>query len=124
MSIPVALAELAARIDEFGGPAYLVTVSPSSEPHVVSVAVAWREDVLVAGTGNRTAANVAVQPTVTLLWPPGDTGSRSGEYSLIVDGHAVVRDGSLEIAPTGAVLHRLAGAAGEGPGCVPVLSPS
>ncbi len=116
MSVPVELAELAARIDEFGPQAFLVTVNADAAPHVVSVTVAWRDDQLVVGAGNRTSANVADHPTVALLWPSGD-----GDYSLIVDGAATVDDGELEIRPTAAVLHRVAGADPSLPGCVAVL---
>jgi hypothetical protein len=119
MSVPVALAELAARITEFGPVAYLVTVGADPVPHMVSVAVAWQGDVLVVAAGQRTRTNAATNPGVSLLWP----ALASGAYSLIVDGAAVGTDDHLEITPARAVLHRVVGAAGDGPGCVPVLSP-
>ena len=119
MSIPVALTELHRRIGEFGAAAFVVTVNEDGTAHVVSAVVDRRDDGLVAGAGRRTAANVARDASVTLLWPP----AADGEYSLIVDGRASL-DGSepsLVIEPTGAVLHKMAGSAGDGPGCVPVL---
>jgi hypothetical protein len=44
------------------------------------------------------------------------------DYSLIVDGTALAAtgEGALAVAPTRAVLHRVAGAAGDGPTCRPV----
>jgi hypothetical protein len=120
VSIPVALAELHRRIDEFGAQAFVVTVNGDGSAHVVSVVVDRADDQLVAGAGRRTATNVDRTGAVTVLWPPAG----GGEYSLIVDGTATVVSGDearLAISPTGAVLHKMAGATGDGPGCVPVL---
>ena len=122
MSIPVALAALAERIEEYGNVAYLVTVGDNASPHVVSVRVAWDGDRLVVGAGRRTAANVQERPDVTLLWP-----ARPGSgYSLIVDGGATVteRDGeaALAIGPTAAVLHRTPEGDPSQPSCVTVLA--
>ena len=115
MSVTVALTELAARIEEFGPKAYLVSVRPEGRPHVVSVSVVWEADRLVAGAGNRTASNVAENPSVTLTFD-------GTPYCLLVDGTAEVDDDRLAIIPTGAVLHRVAGVGDDaGPSCVKVL---
>lgn len=109
------------RIAERGPQAHLVTVGAGGAPHVVSVLVETDGDRLLAGAGRTTSANVAARPTVTLVWaaPPG------AAYSLIVDGDAALVDGepapTLAIRPSAAVLHRVAGAEGEGPSCIPVL---
>ena len=120
MSVPVALAELAKRIDEYGAMAHLISVSGDGEPHVVSVKVDWDGDRLTAGAGNRTAGNVDGNPTVSLLWaaPVGN------DYSLIVDGNANVSADRtvLSITPTAAVLHRVAAAANDGPSCIKVIA--
>jgi hypothetical protein len=126
MSIPVPLEGLRAAIEERGGSAYLLTVADDARPHAVHVPVHWKGDVLFADVGKRSAANAAARPSVSLLYPI----RVGGDYSLIVDGTAVVasqEDGQrLLITPTKAVLHR--GAATPDPAspcgadCVPLLA--
>jgi hypothetical protein len=116
MSVKVELDELRERVDEHGPIAFLVTVGAEG-PHVVSVAVALEDGVLTAGAGRTTSANIAARATVSLVWPAGPDPA----YCLIVDGTATVRDERVHVEPTRAVLHRLAGAAGDGPSCITVL---
>lgn len=125
MSIAIPLEELRAALAERGGSAYLLTVSDDACPHAVHVPIAWDGDRLAAEVGRRSAANSAARPRVSLLYPVrGD-----GDYSLIVDGTAVVETSAgvhrLLIAPTRAVLHRPAAApdpaAACGADCVPLL---
>lgn len=116
MSVKVELDALRAETGRHGLVAYLCTVSDRATPHVVSVELRWDGDALVAQAGRSTCANAAARPTVTLLWPPGPEAG----YSLIVDAEAAVGDGEVRLAPTSAVLHRLAGAAVDGPTCRPV----
>lgn len=118
MSVAVDLGALADRLAEFGERAYLLTVTDDDLPHVVSVLVELRGDRLATSVGRRTGANLAQRPTATLLWPPAPDGA----YSLIVDGTAEgpSGEGPVSLVPTAAVLHRVAGAGGEGPTCVPV----
>ena len=102
MSIPVPLERLRAALEERGGSAYVLTVSDDARPHAVHVPVRWEGDVLAADVGKRSAANAAARPVVSLLYPV----RADGDYSLIVDGTAVVasrEDG-----------HRLAHHADEG----------
>ncbi len=79
-------------------------------PHAVHVAVRWEGDALVTDVGARSAANAAARPMVALLYAE----RAAGDYSLIVDGHAVVVTDKtaprLLITPTKAVLHRPAAA--------------
>jgi Pyridoxamine 5'-phosphate oxidase len=121
VSVTVALDELRARSAEFGEVAFLLTVTDDRRPHVVSVKVAWDGDALVAGAGRTTSANVAGQPTVSMLWAP----PARGDYSLIVDGTAETqeRDNAMVVVirPSRAVLHRVANADGDGPSCVTLL---
>ena len=125
MSIPVILEGLPAAVEERGGSAYVLTVSDDARPHAVHVPVRWQGDVLAADVGKRSAANAAARPAVSLLYPV----RADGDYSLIVDGTAVVassEDGHrLLIAPTKAVLHRPAAAPDPvspcGADCVPLL---
>ena len=121
VSVSVALDELRERSAEFGDVAFLLTVTDDRRPHVVSVRVAWEHEALVAGAGRTTAANVARQPTVSVLWSP----PAHGGYSLIVDGTAEVqaRDETavVLIHPSRAVLHRVANADGDGPSCITLL---
>ena len=119
MSVAVDLGALADRLAEFGDRAYLLTVTDDSQAHVVSVQVALSGDHLATTVGRRTGANLAQRPTATLLWPPRGP---DGAYSLIVDGTALDAsgEGPVSLVPTAAVLHRVAGAGGEGPTCIPV----
>ena len=125
MTIPVSLADLRAAIAERGGAAYLLTVSDDQRPHAVHTPVRWEGDALAADVGKRTAANAASRPVVSLLFPVRS----EGDYSLIVDGTAVVDqqpDGHrVRITPSKAVLHRAAAvpdpAAACGADCVPLI---
>ena len=125
MSIPVPLDGLRAAIAERGGTAYLLTVTEDARPHAVHTPVRWEGDVLAAEVGKRTAANAARRPAVSLLFPV----RAAGDYSLIIDGTAVVDeqpDGHrVRIAPTKAVLHRPAAspdpASPCGDDCVPLV---
>ncbi len=116
----VSLEALWDRVVEFGDRAYLVTMASDGRAHVVSVNPHTEGATLVVGAGSTTRANVTTKSAVTLLWPPHGDDS----YSLIVDGEGEIvdsNDGVLAIRPTRAVLHRVAGASGDGPGCVPVM---
>jgi hypothetical protein len=119
MSDAVDLEALGEQLADFGDRAYLLTVTDDHLPHVVSVQVSLQGDRLATSVGRRTGANLAARPTATFLWPPPTS---DGDYSLIVDGTAVdaTGEGPLSVQPTAAVLHRVAGAAGAGPTCVPV----
>ena len=117
MSVPVDLAALHVLIEELGPETLLATVTPDATPHVVSVLAHSIDGTLVMGGGQRTRANIAVNPRVTLLWP----SVRDGAYRLIVDGTATVsNDERVTVEPTYAVLHRIAGVAGDGPNCVAI----
>jgi hypothetical protein len=125
MSLPVPLEGLRAALAERGGSAYVLTVSDDVRPHAVHVPVQWEGDVLVADVGKRSAANAVARPAVSLLYPV----RTDGDYSLIVDGTAVVESPQdaprLRIAPTKAVLHRPAAVPNPAPpcgaDCVPIL---
>jgi pyridoxamine 5'-phosphate oxidase-like protein len=86
--------------------AYVVTVAEDGSPHTVYAPIRWERDGLVAEVGARTAANAAIRPAVSLLYPV----RADGDYSLIVDGTAVVEPGDdgrrLRVAPARAVFHR------------------
>src|SRR5262249_2675708 len=102
MSIPVDLSKLAEVMGHYRF-AYLLTASERGAPHAVAVtAVLQGGELLVEETGRRTRDNALQRPDVALVWPP----QSASEYSLIVDGRAVVAGGSLRIAPARAVLHR------------------
>jgi len=106
MSIPVPLERLRAAIAERGATAYLLTVTEDGRPHAVHGAVRWDGDVLTTDVGKRTAANVGARSGVSLLFPVRSPG----DYSLIVDGTAVVVTSgdtrTVRITPTKGVLHR------------------
>jgi len=121
--VKVELDELQGRIREYGSVAFLTTVGQHG-PHIVSVEVAWADGAVQAQVGATTAANADARPEVSLLWPapPGQA------YALILDGRAAVASGddarpaTVILRPERAVLHRLAGASGDGPGCITVLN--
>jgi hypothetical protein len=123
MSVAVSLEQLHARVAEFGERAYLTTVGSDGRSHVVSVRATVDGDRVLVRAGRTSAANVAVNPAVTLLWAaPAD-----GPYCLIVDGGATVlegEDGETEICPTRAVLHRMVGASPDLPSCIPLEQPA
>lgn len=102
MSVKVDLERLAETMADYGF-AYLLTVSEDHRPHAVAVQPDLDGGTLtVTGLGNRTRANLAVRPDVTLLFPP----RQQGGYSLIVDGRASTEAGGANVVPSHAVLHR------------------
>ena len=127
MSIPVSLETLRAASEERGPGAYVLTVSDDGRPHAVHAAVRWEGAVLAAEVGRRSATNAQARPGVSLLFPVRS----DGDYSLIVDGTAVVEgteDGQrMLVTPTKAVLHRPAAVPLDPTSactadCVPLLS--
>jgi pyridoxamine 5'-phosphate oxidase-like protein len=121
MSIPVGLDRLRAAVHERGAAAYVLTVSDDGRPHAVHASTRWEGDALAVDVGKRTAANAAARPGVSLLFPV----RTPGDYSLIVDGTAVVAGQRVRITPTKAVLHRPAAspdpASPCADDCVPLL---
>lgn len=102
MTIPVDVAKLAEVMGRYRF-AYLLTASEAGAPHAVAVSAVLEGGALVVNeTGRRTRDNAQRQPDVALVWPP----QSESDYSLIVDGQAVVAGAGLRIAPTRAVLHR------------------
>jgi Pyridoxamine 5'-phosphate oxidase len=98
--------DLRALVAERGPGVYLVTVSEQGGPHTVYTTARWEDGAVVAEAGTTTAANAAVRPIVSLLFPV----RADGDYSLIVDGQATLEAGAggarLRIKPAKAVLHR------------------
>ena len=119
MSVKVELAGLRDELARVGPAAYLMTVREDARPHAVSVSVAWQGDDLAVEAGSRTAANVAVHPAVTLLWPATETDG----FALLVDGTARVDGEQALITPSAAVLHRsrTSAEAAGGASCVKLL---
>jgi hypothetical protein len=102
MSIPVELSKLAEAIARYRF-AYLLTSSERGAPHALAVTPLLQGGELVVNkTGRRTRDNAQQRPDVALVWPP----QTESDYSLIVDGHAVVSGDGLRITPARAVLHR------------------
>jgi Pyridoxamine 5'-phosphate oxidase len=126
MSIPVTLEKLRAASEERGAGAYVLTVSDDGRPHAVHAAVQWDGAALAAEVGRRSATNAQARPGVSLLFPVRS----EGDYSLIVDGTAVVETTEsgqrLLVTPTKAVLHRPAAVPDPTSSCpadcVPLLS--
>jgi hypothetical protein len=115
VSVPVALDELARRVDEYGPHPFLVTTSVDRHAHVVSVPVQFDGSQFTVRAGRTSRANIAATATVTLVW-----SGAGGPYGLIVDGDAQCDHDTeaVTVTPTRAVLHRLADAPEELPSCV------
>lgn len=115
MSIRVELHELRDVAAHQAPFAYLLTVSDDLRAHAVAITPRIDTDSIACEAGNRTCANALARPAVSLLWPP----TEPGDYSLIVDGHAVVEGATVQIVPERAVRHRPAPAGGSD--CAPVV---
>ena len=119
MSVPVALDQLHAALDEFGTVAYLLSVGGDGRARCVSVSLSWSDDQLTASVGKRTGGNIGIQPLVSLLWPPVEPGG----YSLIVDGSAAITSESdgggalITITPSNGVRHRNAEPSADASAC-------
>lgn len=106
------------EISAFGDHAFIVTIGGDGRPHAVSTSLRVDHERIVLLGGSTSKANAAERPTVMLMWPPVD----GGPYSLLVDGDATLQgDDTIEVTPTSAVLHRVAGADTELPSCVRLL---
>jgi hypothetical protein len=122
VSLPVDLDALRERIAEYGNTPFLVTVNEDGTAHVVSVTLRHEGDGLAVPLGRRSRANVERNREVTLLWPPRPDPA----YSMIVDARVVSFGGDnaeITLEPHSAVLHRVSGAEGDGPTCIPVAEP-
>ena len=114
MSIKVELSEVREVADAQMGFAYLLTVTDHATPHLIAITPHFGDGEITCDAGKTSRANVAVRPTVSLLWPP----VVASDYSLIVDGTATVDGETVRITPTRAVRHRPA--PGGGNDCAPV----
>ncbi|MEQ8716758.1 MAG: serine hydrolase [Acidimicrobiales bacterium] len=116
MSVPVALEDLPAVIEARGHTAFLTSAGASPFPHLKHVEVRVVDGELVCATGGRIEANIAVSPSVVLLWPVvGDRG-----HSLLVDGRARVTEAGIVVTPERAMLHRPPWLPGGDPPALPV----
>jgi len=107
MSIPVPVTELATALAPYPW-GYLMTVRDDLRAQCLAVPTDLRDGVLHAEGGRSTNANLAARPEVTMVFPHPSPG----EYTLIVDGTALVTPaGMVELRPTAAILHRPAVAA-------------
>lgn len=123
------LDDIRAKIAEFPGDPYLLTVTAEQRPHCGTVAVSWEAGgtrMVVPAPSSWSGSDAAGLRQVSLLWPPAAPGG----YSLIIDGDAdaVRQDGEtfLALTPRKAVLHRrgtpAAGTTSScGSDCMPLL---
>ncbi|MDO5712399.1 MAG: pyridoxamine 5'-phosphate oxidase [Micrococcales bacterium] len=101
MSTPVDVADLAKALRDFDS-GYLLTTA-AGRVKAVTVEVRVTDSVLDIPGGSRgSAANLARNPSATLLFPPRQ---RHG-YTLLVDGTAEARNDGFRFTPATAVLHR------------------
>ena len=114
MSIQVELDEVRSVASGQAPFAYLLTVSEDGRPHLVALRPVIGDGSIECDAGKTSCRNAAARPAVSLLWPP----AKFDDYSLIVDGSAVVDGSVVRITPTRAVRHRPA--PGGGNDCAPV----
>ena len=129
MSIPVEPGDIGKQMEQFGTAAYVLTVRDDATPHIAHLDMRLDGAVLRCGASRSAAANVAQRSSISVLWPPFE----SGGYSMIVDAEARTVDGDdgleLELRPTSGVLHRPATPATPaanphcGSDCAPLGSP-
>ena len=101
MSVPVDLARLAETLAAYPW-GYLVSVGDQGRAHSLAVPTDFRDGSLHAAGGRSSRANIAARPGVTMVFPH----PASGEYSLILDGVAVVHGEAVVFTPSHAILHR------------------
>jgi hypothetical protein len=109
VSIPVALGDILARLDDFGS-GYLLTTVDGRVKVVTVDPVAAEEGLRVIAPGQGTLRNLAANPAVTLVFPPRAPRG----YTMLVDGTAASVGADVVVTPTSAVLHRPAAHA-DGP---------
>lgn len=107
MSVAVPIPELFDQVGAWGW-CYLLTVSDDGRPHLVALRPQVVDDgdggrLRFDAGGGRACRNATARPSVSLVFPPAE---HADGFSLVVDGDAVVDDGSVDVVPTWAVLHR------------------
>jgi hypothetical protein len=101
VSIPVSLPDLADTLGRYPW-GYFVTVGPDLRAHSLAVPTQFRDGSLHFAGGRSSRANASAMPEVTMVFPP----QQPGEYSLILDGAAVVVGDDISFTPSHAILHR------------------
>jgi hypothetical protein len=87
--------------------AYVLTVRDGGVHAIAHRVVVDRGAVTVVNAGESLVQRLANEAPVTVLWPPATRPSdEHAHYSLVADGIARSRDGSLVIDIATAVLHR------------------
>lgn len=106
MSIRVDPAEVPELITGRWGYLVVTGAEPSDAPRALAVRPRVDGGVVRVDVGTGSVATLlAGGAGVSLVIVPDGEGDL-GAYSLIVDGSAVVHDGTAEFSPTGAVWHR------------------
>jgi hypothetical protein len=108
MSVPVPISELGAALSGVGS-GYLLT-TPVGDPAAASIGrvkVVSVDPVLVDGVlrtqpSKGSAANLASNPIVTLVFPPLEQHG----FTLLVDGRAEVAEDAIVVTPESAIWHR------------------
>lgn len=102
MTIPVPISDLERVLAHYGS-AYLVTVGTDARAKIITVDPVIEGSVVVVRTpSRRSAANIAANPAVSLVWPPPEPRG----FTLIVDGTAAADTGGMTITPEHGILHR------------------
>ena len=100
MSLRVELGTLLETAAGFATVPMLLTTDPDGRPRASAVTVEWDGELAAVRAGQRSVANAAQRPLVSLLWPapPG------GRFALLVDG--TVEQATADPAPDGATGRR------------------
>lgn len=106
MSVSVQLADLEWRM--LGRPFAYVISTCDDQVHVIAVRVEFSEGRLdCSRVGNTTRRNIAGNPHLTVVFPPGqDNDDEYGRYSLVIDGSAHQFGDRVHVEVRSAVLHR------------------
>jgi hypothetical protein len=109
VSIPVEIEQLGEALAG-RGPGYLLTASRDGRVKAVTVEPTLVDGVLRCPASRGSAANLALLPAATLLFPPVEERG----HTLLVDGTATADADGIAFTPESAVLHRPAAHA-DGP---------
>jgi hypothetical protein len=107
LSVKVEPRDIAAHL---AGRDFVYVITNSNErSHVVALRPVILNDIArFSNTGRTPLANVAVNSSVTLTWPPCDStqSHEHAKYSLVADGVATIHGEEILVTITNAVFHR------------------
>jgi len=106
VSIQVSVDEIEAAAADYGDAAYVVAAAIEGPPRITHSMVHFEDGDLIVSVGRRSAAALAINPAVSVLWPATAAQSMSLIVDGVVSGVVPAEGGSIRVAPSGAVRHR------------------